>query len=89
MPAFSRFLRYFTVVGRLGSIRRAAEELNISASAIDRQILAAEEELGIALFERLPTGLRLTSAGEMMMAQAGQWHKTSPNCGLIWRICVG
>lgn len=75
MPAFSRFLRYFTVVGRLGSIRRAAEELNISASAIDRQILAAEEELGIALFERLPTGLRLTSAGEMMMAQAGQWHK--------------
>ena len=75
MPAFSRFLRYFVVVGRLGSIRRAAEELNISASAIDRQILAAEEELGVALFERLPTGLRLTSAGEMMMAQAGQWQK--------------
>lgn len=75
MPVFSRFLRYFVVVGRLGSIRRAAEELNISASAIDRQILAAEEELGVALFERLPTGLRLTSAGEMMMAQAGQWQK--------------
>jgi DNA-binding transcriptional LysR family regulator len=75
MPAFSRFLRYFTVVGRLGSIRRAAEELNISASAIDRQILAAEEELGVALFERLPTGLRLTSAGEMMMAQGLQWQK--------------
>jgi DNA-binding transcriptional LysR family regulator len=75
MPAFSRFLRYFVVVGRLGSIRRAAEELNISASAIDRQILAAEEELGVALFERLPTGLRLTSAGEMMMARAADWQK--------------
>jgi DNA-binding transcriptional LysR family regulator len=75
MPAFSRFLRYFVVVGRTGSIRRAGEELNISASAIDRQILAAEEELGVALFERLPSGLRLTTAGEMMMAQAAQWQK--------------
>jgi DNA-binding transcriptional LysR family regulator len=39
MPAFSRFLRYFMAVGRLGSIRKAADVLNVSASAIDRQIL--------------------------------------------------
>lgn len=75
MPAFSRFLRYFVVVGRLGSIRRAAEELNVSASAIDRQLLQAEAELGLPLFERLQTGLRLTAAGELMMAGAGQWQK--------------
>ncbi|QJU56814.1 LysR family transcriptional regulator [Sphingomonas sp. AP4-R1] len=75
MPVFSRFLRYFVAVGRSGSIRRASEELNVSASAIDRQILAAEQELGVALFERLPTGLRLTSAGEMMMASASGWQK--------------
>lgn len=75
MPAFSRFLRYFMAVGRLGSIRKAAEELNVSASAIDRQILAAEAELGMPLFERLPTGLRLTAAGEIMMAAGGRWQK--------------
>lgn len=75
MPAFSRFLRYFMAVGRLGSIRKAAEELNVSASAIDRQILNAEEELGMPLFERLPTGLRLTAAGEIVMAAGGRWQK--------------
>jgi DNA-binding transcriptional LysR family regulator len=75
MPAFSRFLRYFVTVGRLGSIRRAAEELNVSASAIDRQILRVEEELGMPLFERRPSGLRLTAAGELMMASGLQWQK--------------
>jgi len=75
MPAFSRFLRYFMVVGRLGSIRKAAEELNVSASAIDRQILKVEADLGLRLFERLSTGLRLTAAGEILMAAGGRWQK--------------
>ncbi len=75
MPAFSRFLRYFMAVGRLGSIRKAADVLNVSASAIDRQILRVEAELGLPLFERLPTGLRLTAAGEIMMAAGGGWQK--------------
>ena len=75
MPAFSRFLRYFMAVGRLGSIRRAADELHVSASAIDRQILNVEAELGMPLFERLPTGLRLTAAGEIMMAAGSRWQK--------------
>lgn len=75
MPAFSRFLRYFLEVGRAGSIRRAAETLNISASAVDRQILAAEREFGLPLFERLPSGLRLTAAGEIMMQAGLRWQK--------------
>ncbi|MDR6509910.1 DNA-binding transcriptional LysR family regulator [Novosphingobium capsulatum] len=75
MPAFSRFLRYFMTVGRLGSIRKAADQLNVSASAIDRQILNAEAELGMPLFERLPTGLRLTAAGEIVMAAGARWQK--------------
>lgn len=76
MPAFSRFLRYFMVVGRTGSIRKAADELHVSASAIDRQILNAEAEIGMPLFERLPSGLRLTAAGEIMMAAGGNWQKS-------------
>ena len=75
MPAFSRFLRYFMAVGRLGAIRKAADVLNISASAIDRQILNVEAEIGMPLFERLPTGLRLTAAGEIMMAAGLRWQK--------------
>lgn len=79
MPAFSRFLRYFVAVGRLGSIRKAADELNVSASAIDRQILNVEADLGLPLFERLSTGLRLTAAGEMMMASGTQWQQGMSN----------
>ncbi|MDP9056596.1 MAG: LysR family transcriptional regulator [Pseudomonadota bacterium] len=75
MPTFSRFLGYFMAVGRLGSIRKAADELHVSASAIDRQILNAEADLGMPLFERLPTGLRLTAAGEVLMAAGGRWQK--------------
>lgn len=75
MPAFSRFLRYFMAVGRLGSIRKAADELNVSASAIARQILNVEAEIGMPLFERLPSGLRLTAAGEIMMASGNRWQK--------------
>ncbi len=74
MPAFSRFLRYFVAVGKAGSIRRAADQLNVSPSAIDRQILNAEAELGLPLFERLPGGLRPTAAGEMLMANGLKWQ---------------
>ena len=75
MPALSRFLRYFMAVGQHGSIRRAADELGISPSAVDRQILNAEADLGAPLFERLPSGLRLTAAGEVMMAAGRRWQK--------------
>lgn len=66
MPVLSRFARYFDEVARLGSLRRAAERLHVSASAIDRQILKVEAALDMPLFERLPQGMRLTAAGEML-----------------------
>jgi DNA-binding transcriptional LysR family regulator len=71
--AFSRFTRYFAEVARLGSLRRASEQLNVSASAIDRQILKAEEQFGLPLFERLPSGLRPTAAGELLLASTRRW----------------
>ncbi|KAB8124558.1 LysR family transcriptional regulator [Komagataeibacter medellinensis] len=75
MPVFSRFMRYFMVVAQCGSIRRASEELHIAASAIDRQILQGEAALGVPLFERLPTGLRLTPAGECLLAEGRGWMR--------------
>ena len=71
----SRLLRYLDEVVRAGSIRQAAERLNVAPSAINRQILDLEKELGTAIFQRLPRGLRLTSAGEILIAHVRQTLK--------------
>lgn len=67
MSLHAPVLVYFDAVARLGSIRKAADRLNVASSAINRQLLNLEKSLGAALFERLPRGVRLTSAGEMLI----------------------
>lgn len=67
MPVFATVVRYFEEVARHGSIRRAAEHLHVTASAVNRQILKLEEEFGMPLFDRLPRGVRLTAAGELLV----------------------
>lgn len=67
-------LRYVDQVARSGSIHRAAKELNVAASAINRQILQLEEGLGVKLFDRVPRGMRLTSAGDTMVTMARRWR---------------
>jgi len=64
----SRFSLYFAEVAKRGSIRQASDYLNISPSAIDRQLLNMEARLGAPLFERTVKGLKLTSAGEFALA---------------------
>jgi DNA-binding transcriptional LysR family regulator len=54
-------------VVKSGSIRKAAEILAITPSALNRQVLAVEEELGVQIFERLPRGVRLSTAGELLV----------------------
>lgn len=68
----SRLLRYLDEVVSSGSIRRAAEKLNVASSSINRQILELEESLQAQIFERLPRGLRLTAAGEMLITHVRQ-----------------
>jgi len=63
----STVLRYFLEVARSGSIRKAAQKLFVASSAVNRQILHLEEELGAELFDRLPTGMRLNAAGECVL----------------------
>ncbi|MCW5653591.1 LysR family transcriptional regulator [Hydrogenophaga sp.] len=67
---FAPLMRYFVEVAREGSIRAAAEKLHIAASAINRHILEYEEQLGTPLFERLPRGMRLTQAGQILFDTA-------------------
>ena len=62
-----RILRYVDEVARAGSIRKAADQLNVTASAVNRRIMDLEEELGAQLFERKPRGVRLTAAGELFV----------------------
>ncbi|MFY0612704.1 MAG: LysR family transcriptional regulator [Hyphomicrobiaceae bacterium] len=54
-------------IAKAGSIRKAAETLAITPSALNRRLLSLEEELGTQLFERLPRGVRLSTAGELMI----------------------
>ena len=56
-------LAVFEVAARLGSFSRAAEELNVTQSAVSRQIQLLESQLGAALFARNGPRLALTTLG--------------------------
>ena len=58
---------YINAVAKAGSIRQAAEALSITSAALNRRILSMEAELGVQIFERLPRGVRLSSAGELLL----------------------
>lgn len=60
-------LKYIEKIARTGSLRSAAEELGITASALNRRILGIESELGVEIFERHPAGLRPNIAGEILL----------------------
>ncbi|HKX09792.1 MAG TPA: LysR substrate-binding domain-containing protein [Stellaceae bacterium] len=57
-------LRVFEAAARHGSFRKAADELNLTASAVSHGIQTLENWLGVELFYRESRGLRLTDAGE-------------------------
>lgn len=57
-------LRFFEATARRLSVRVAAQELNVTAGAVSQQVRKLENHLGRSLFDRLPRGLALTSAGD-------------------------
>lgn len=59
-------LRIFHAVAKAGSFTHAGETLNLSQSAVSRQISALEEDLGVPLFHRHARGLILTEQGELL-----------------------
>ncbi|MFY3383814.1 LysR family transcriptional regulator [Paracidovorax sp. MALMAid1276] len=63
-------LRYFLEVVRSGSVSEAATRLNVSPSAVSRQVAALEDVLGVPLFERRPRGMAPSPAGELLAAHA-------------------
>ncbi|TCQ97263.1 LysR family transcriptional regulator [Neorhizobium sp. JUb45] len=65
-----KLLEQVSEIARSGSIRQAAEKMNITASAMNRKIQDLEIELGAPIFERRPRGVKLTTAGEMFVRYA-------------------
>ena len=60
-------LQIALTVARAGSIKRAAANLKTTESTISRHITSVEKSLGYSLFERSPTGMFLTPAGEKLV----------------------
>jgi DNA-binding transcriptional LysR family regulator len=63
-------LRVFHAVAEAGSFTHAGEQLNLSQSAVSRQISALEESLAVPLFHRHARGLILTEQGELLFRTA-------------------
>jgi DNA-binding transcriptional LysR family regulator len=67
-----RSLRTFVMTAEMGGLGRACARLNLSQPAASRQIQALEAEFGVALFEHVGRGLRLTSHGEDLLQRSRQ-----------------
>src|SRR5262249_27819188 len=65
-----RHLRYFVTVAEELNVSRASARLRISQPAVSRQLRDLEEELGVALFQRGNSRLKLTPAGQAFLAHA-------------------
>ncbi|MFI6575353.1 LysR family transcriptional regulator [Nocardiopsis sp. NPDC050513] len=67
-----RQLAYFAAVADEGGFARAAERLHIGQPAVSQQVRRLERELGVVLFDRSTRHVRLTGAGERLLAEARQ-----------------
>ena len=65
-----RDLRYVIAVAELGHFGKAATACHVSQPTLSGQILKLEEELGVAIFERVGKQVRATPVGEQILAHA-------------------
>ena len=72
-------VRFFLAVAREGSVRAAAARLGVNHATVLRRVAQLEGRLGVHLFEKLPSGYRVTAAGEEVRDLAEQmeasWHR--------------
>jgi DNA-binding transcriptional LysR family regulator len=63
-------IKSFIAVAEEGNLTRASMRLFASQPAVSAHIKSLEEELGVVLFERTRSGMRLTSEGELLLSRA-------------------
>ena len=72
-----RDVEVLLAVAEAGSIRKASHSLEIGQSAVTRRVQKFEDALGVSLFERRPTGTRLTHAGHSFAERARSFVNVS------------
>ncbi|MBI4856116.1 MAG: LysR family transcriptional regulator [Acetobacterium woodii] len=65
-------LKYFQKLADIGNYTKAADELDLSQSALSRSILRLEEEIGVPLFQRKSRGVVLNRYGEIFLKSANK-----------------
>lgn len=65
-----RHLRCFVAIAECGQVSEAAQGLHVAQPALSQTLRQLERELGVALFERHPRGMRLTAAGADLLPHA-------------------
>ncbi len=60
-------MKAFVAVAELGSFSRASEQLFMTQPAVSKRVAALEDDLGVALFDRLGRGIQLTEAGHKFL----------------------
>ena len=73
-------LNYFSVAVQTGTVRAAADQLNVAPSAVSRKITQLEERLGSQLVERGRRGVKLTEAGQLLMDYVQQNQALQQTC---------
>ncbi|ARN23995.1 LysR family transcriptional regulator [Piscinibacter gummiphilus] len=66
MESLDRQLRYFLCIAELGSLSKAAEDLEQTQSGISKQLSSLEAQLGQSLFSRTGRGVQLTEVGQRL-----------------------
>lgn len=68
-------LRVFLAVARSGSISGGAKQLKLQHSTVSRRMRKLEQELGVRLFDKVPSGYELTLAGEKLVEAADHMER--------------
>jgi LysR family transcriptional regulator, low CO2-responsive transcriptional regulator len=82
-------LQAVAAVARLGTMTRAAQELNVTSAALYARIRQLEEEAGLLLFDRTPNGLKPTDAGREMLWAIDSINTVLETCADRLRILKG
>ena len=63
-------IKYALAIHRHGGLSAAARNLGVNHSTVSRRLSALETSMGVRLFDRLPTGLKITNHGERLIESA-------------------